>query len=517
MNSSKTGIDNKKVVQNTIAVVIAFVLNAGIGFFASPYIVRCLGAEALGFAHLAGDFTSYAALITLALNSMATRYLMLARERGENQKVQEYFSTLVISNICIATLLLFIFLACVIYLEHIVEIPESLIGQVKTAFTITFVMFCLSLAGSTYGSCFFLTNQLHQGSWRGCVGNLLSRGILVALFVCLQPSIIYIALSGAFASIYILCTNVYYFNKLLPEIKLRAGYFRAKRLWELISSGMWNSITKLSQIFSSGLDLLVTNIFINPVSMGYLAVAKTIPGMLVGLNASVAGSFVPNLMQHYAAGDTEALRRAAKTSIKFMTLFVTLPNAVLVVYGTEFFRLWVPSQPAELINTLSILTLINSCVTGPMQPLYQIFTITNKVKQSSLVIIAYGFLSILITLICLKTTNLGLYAVAGVSLLGSIIVALVYHLPFAAIYARLPWYDFFPEIGKSALSLLYVCVIGWCIKLILPAADTWILWFTCVITMCIVGLVCNAYTMLNSAERQALYGVLARKLHLSRQ
>lgn len=502
---------------NTVAVICSFLLNAGINFFVTPYLIRTLGSAALGFARLATDFTSYASLVTLALNSMSSRYLMLAKSRGENQKVQEYFSTLVISNCCIAVILLLIFGGCVAYLECIVEIPEPLISQVRMAFTVTFLMFCISLAGSAYGSCFFLTNKLHVGTLYGCIGNVLSRAMLVIMLICFHPSIIYISISGAVSGIYALCTNLYFFRKLLPDIRLKLAYFRVRRLWELIASGVWNSITKLSQILSSGLDLLVTNFFINPVAMGYLAVAKTIPGIMAGLNASIASSFVPSLMQHYARGEIQTMKIAAKTSVKFMALFVTLPSAVLLVYGIEFFRLWVPSQPAELINVLSILTLFNSCVTGPMQPLYQIFTITNKVRQSSLVIILYGFVCILVTIICLSMTNLGLYAVAGVSLVGSLIVALGYHLPFSAIYIGLPWHTFFPEIGKSILSLVTACIVGIGLKWILPEADSWLLWFSSVVGMCVLAFGFNICIVLNAEERRALLLILMRKLHISRK
>lgn len=517
MSAINTGVDNKRVVFNTVAVICSFVLNIGINFFVTPYLVRTLGSAALGFARLATDFASYATLVTLALNSMSSRYLMLAKARGETQKMQEYFSTLVISNCFIAIILLLVFGACVAYIEYIVEIPESLVSQVRIAFAVTFLMFCISLSGSAYGSCFFLTNQLHVSTWFGCVGNILSRSMLVIMLICFQPSIIYIAISGAVSGIYVLCTNLYFFRKLLPEIKLRLVYFRVRRLWELISSGIWNSITKLSQILSSGLDLLVTNFFINPVAMGYLAVAKTIPGIMAGLNTAIASSFVPSLMQHYARGEIQTMKIAAKTSVKFMALFVTLPSAVLLVYGTEFFRLWVPSQPGELINMLSILTLINSCVTGPMQPLYQIFTITNKVRQSSLVIIVYGFLSILVTLICLSVTDLGLYAVAGVSLVGSLIVSLSYHLPFSAIYIGLPWHTFFPEIGKSVLALVTACIVGVGIKLILPEADSWLLWFISVVVMCMLAFAFNICIVLNVEERRSLLQILMRKLHISRK
>ena len=218
------------------------------------------------------------------------------------------------------------------------------------------------------------------------------------------------------------------------------------------------------------------------------------------------------MMMLYAKGNMERLKIASKSAMKFMCLFVTIPNAILITMGNEFFTLWVPEQPAQLINILSIMTVINSCITGPMQPLYQIFTITNKIKQSSIVMIIYGFSSIVITMICLYTTDLGLYAVTGVSLVGSVIVALCYHVPFAAIYIGLPWYTFFPEIMKGIISLAVQCIVGWGVNFFFVLESSWISWFTWAVISGGIGLILNALLILSKEERDVLIEAVVSKM-----
>ena len=180
--------------------------------------------------------------------------------------------------------------------------------------------------------------------------------------------------------------------------------------------------------------------------------------------------------------------------------------------GKEFYQLWVPDQPADLLCMLSVLTVINSCVTGPITPLYQLFTITNKVKESSLVLIIYGFSSIFITFLCLKFTNLGLLAVAGVSLVGSLVVALCYHLPFSAIYIGLPWYSFFPEVLKGIITMIFQCIFGYLITMLLPLEKSWLMWFTAAITAGIIGLITNICFVLNKEEKHQLMEKLSVRL-----
>ena len=499
-----TGLDVKRLSINMIFSIIAFGINTCISFFITPYLTANFGAEAYGFVKLASDFADYASLLTVALNSMASRFIMLKREQGDTSGARKYYSSITIANTILAIFLMIPSCICVFFLENMLEIPVGLLHEVKMVFSLTFLNFILNLLFTVWGCCYYLTNRLDISSVRVAQSNIIKVGTILCLLYVATPKISFVVWGTLTSTIFVILCNGYYKNKLTPELSFSIKDFEIKRVWEVLSSGIWNSITKLSQIFSSGLDLLITNLLLGSANMGYLSVAKTVPNLIASFNSTIASLFSPNLMQLYAKGEMEQLKVATKTAMRFMCLFVTLPNAILITIGVEFFQLWVPEQPAHLINVLSILTVLNSCVTGPTQPLYQIFTITNKVKQSSIVLIIYGFISVVATYICLLTTNFGVYAVAGVSLIGSVIVALGYHIPFSAVYIGLPWYTFFPEVGKGIISLFSTCAIGWGINMMFDLGQSWITWICGAGFTAIVGLVLNVCLVLNKSEIQIL-------------
>lgn len=500
-NTNQVNRNTHQIAINMVFSVIAFVINLLISFFITPYITNQFGSDAYGFVKLANDFTNYASLASIALNSMASRFLMLAREQGKCEEAQKYFSSIHLANMVMTGVLSIVAIFCVVFLEYFLVIPAILVYEVKITFAVTFLAFLSNLFFSTYSNCYYLTNKLSIGSIRDAITNIIRIITIVALFSLLTPRISYVAFGGLLATVFSVIYNFGFTRKLLPEFRFRICDFDWKKLCQVLFAGIWNSITKLSQIFSSGLDLMVTNLFLGSADMGYLAVAKTVPNIIVTFNTTIANVFSPNMMAFYAVGDTEQLKKISKTAMKFMCMFVTIPNAILMMMGKEFYELWVPTQPAQLLCVLSVLTVVNSCVTGPLAPLYQIFTITNKVKQNSIVMICYGFLSILLTFVCLQVTDLGLYAVAGVSLVGSVIVALCYHLPFSAIYIGLPWHTFFPEIGKGVFSLIVQCCICWCIHRILPFKLSWWTWFLSAGLAAILGLIVNFFLVLKKEER----------------
>lgn len=505
-------INTRQLAINMFFSVVAFVLNLGIGFFITPYITSQFGADAYGFVKLANDVSNYASLFSIALNSMASRFLMIERTRKNQIEAQKYFSSIFFANVVLSIILFLPSMICVVFLERLLEIPVILIVEVKLTFAVTFVSFLMNLVFSTHSNCYYLTNKLSIGSIRDAIMNILRVLVITFLFLLSKPRISYVAIGGLISTIFAVIYNIIYTKKLTPDLTVHISNFEWRKLWKVLSSGIWNSITKLSQIFSSGLDLLVTNLFIGSTEMGYLAVAKTVPQLIVSFNTTIANVFSPNMMELYAKGDMNLLRKTAKSAMKFMCLFVTIPNAILITMGKEFFELWVPGQPAELLCVLSVLTVINSCVTGPLTPLYQIFTITNKVKQSSIVMILYGFSSIFVTFVFLKFTNLGLFAVAGVSLIGSLVVALCYHLPFSAIYIGIPWYSFFPEVLKGVITMMVQCLFGFLVNLILPLEQSWIMWFAGAAVAGGLGLIANIYLVLNEDEKKVLFGRILGKV-----
>lgn len=508
--------NTNQIAINMVFSIVAFILNLGISFFITPYITNQFGAEAYGFVKLANDFTSYASLVSIALNSMASRFLMLEREQGNIDEAKKYFSSITLANVVLSMALAIPAVLCVVYLEYFVNVPSGLVSEVKITFAITFATFILHLLFSTYGNCYYLTNKLSIHSVCSALTTILRVACIILLFSFTSPKISYIAIGGLVAALFTTVYNLHYTKTLLPEFRFSYRGFQWKKLRIVVSTGIWNSITKLSQIFSSGLDLLLTNVIVGPQMMGYLSVAKTVPGIAASFNSTVANVFSPNLMRLYAKNDMEGLKKAAKSAMKFMSLFVSIPNALLITMGKEFFDLWVPGQPAQIINILSILTIINSCITGPTQPLYQIFTITNKIRQSSLILILYGFVSIVTTYLCVQFTDLGVYAVAGVSLIGSVIVALTYHIPYAAHYIGLPKHTFFPEIGLNVVSLGILCAVGFAVNFFVDLSASWIMWFAGAALTGILGLLINATLVLNKEERHNLFLKLKGELRRSK-
>lgn len=503
---------SRAIARNVVFSVITFALNMCISFFITPYITERFGSETYGYVKLANEFANYASLFSIALNSMASRFIMLERVGGNEARARKYFSSVGIANVIMAAVFVLPSAVCVFFLDSWFEIPPLMIFEVKLTFALTFVNFLVQLVFSIYSNCYYITNTLYIQSLRSSQASIINVATVLGLFLVFTPHITYVVLGTLAATLFTVGANIYYTRKLVPDLRFHFSDFDIRCVWEILSSGLWNSITKLSQILTNGLDLLITNLFISASMMGYLSVAKTVPNVIISFNSTIANVFSPNLMQLYAKGDTEGLKGAAKSAMRFMCLFVSIPNAILCTMGAAFFTLWVPGQPVELISAMSILTIVNSCVTGPLQPIYQVFTITNKVRQNSIVMIIYGLVSIGVMYLLLQLTDWGVYAILGTSLAGSLIVAFFYHIPYSAKYIGLKKTAFLPEIFKSVVSFAVVAAIGVAVNLLFDLSASWLAWFSGAIATAILGFALNFMIVLGRKERAQLCDRLRRKL-----
>ncbi|MBQ3177161.1 MAG: hypothetical protein IJB52_05035, partial [Clostridia bacterium] len=347
--------ENKKIAYNLFANIAGFVITICISLFVTPYIVNRLGSEAYGFVGLANNFVSYASLVTIALNSMAGRFVSVAMYRGDHQAASRYFSSVFFANAAIALIMLPVLAGIVWKLEFLIEIPTHLVRDVKTAFAITFVQFIANLLLARFEIAAFIKNKLYLTQRNSVISNGIRLLTIVICFSLFSTKVSFLTLGYFFGAMFVNGMNMYYTKKFTPDLKTDRKYIDIEAIKELIRSGAWNLLNKLSSILMDGLDLLITNLFIGTAEMGALSISKTIPAMFGNLRGSLDYPFTPSMTRCYAEGDIAGVVKYARMGNKLLGIFMIAPMAVFAVFGRSFFRLWVPREDSLLIQILSLL------------------------------------------------------------------------------------------------------------------------------------------------------------------
>ena len=389
------------IERKTIYNLIIKILSMGISFLVTMVItnliVMKIGNEIYGYSQMSNDFVNYATIISIALNSMASRYITISFYNNDIESVNKYFNTVLFANIILGATLLIPIVVVILNLEKIIQIPYKYLNDIKLLFLLMFLNFIVTICSTTFAVPTFIKNRIDLDSYRSIESNIIKLILIILMYNVFNPKIWYLGIVTILSNLYIVYRNCKYTRLLTPEIKpFQKKYFEFKRMKQLISSGIWNSFTKVSSILLSGLDLIIANNFVSSYSMGILSIAKTIPKYIISAMSSISSVFTPGIMIDYARGDKIKLINRINFSIKINSIFSLIIEVIIIVLGKRIFELWLPNQDANILQMISVIAMLGYIIVMPFEVLWTVFTATNKVNISSI----YLFLESIVTLVC---------------------------------------------------------------------------------------------------------------------
>ena len=141
------------------------------------------------------------------------------------------------------------------------------------------------------------------------------------------------------------------------------------------------------------------------------------------------------------------------------------------------------------------------CVSASIQVLYHVFLITKRVKLNSVVILLCGILTTTTVFVLLETTNLGVYAIVGTSMVFGILRNLVFTPIYAARCLKVRWYTFYGDIILGLVSIGTICLTVLPFQLLIEI-DGWMKLFGVGIVAGILALAVNFFIVLRKNERK---------------
>ena len=505
---------NRQLAINMLSSFIAFAVNLGINFFLSPYVIRKLGVEAMGFLRLSSDIIGYTSIITIALNSMAGRFIAISYQQGEIEKANKYFSSVFFSNLILSIAVVLFLLVFLFNIESFFEIPAHLVLDVKLLFVFSILTTVVGLLTNVYGVATFIKNRLELSSIRQIVGNVLRGSSIVLLFGCFPAHLWYYGVTGVIMTVYVSYTNFRFCRYLTPEFYLSYKNFDCSKVVELIKSGIWNVVNKLGAIMGHGFDMIIANICISATAMGVFSISKSIPVILLGMFGMISGVFAPVFTQLWAQNKKTELQEEFLKSIRICGFFANVPLTCLLVFGDSFYRLWLPGQDASLLQLLTIIGSFNYIISMPLEPLWNIFTITNRLKYSTLMMVLLNvliFATLMLAILFVESPFYRLLILAGTSTFWNNVKNLFFLPLYGAYCLEFPRYLFYRPLMKSVLSFSISCVICLPLRLLVDITDWIDFIFVVLITISICTFVNTAIILKKSDRQFVMKRVFCRK------
>lgn len=506
--------ENKAIAMNIIWAVLAVGINYAINFATTPYITNNIGVEAYGFVSLATTFTTYIDIISIALNAFASRYISISYHKGDIEKANIYYNSVIVSDIILSILVLIPCTIMIAFLDKVLKIPSNLVVDVKILFLVVLVKYLITVMRTAFSVGAFIKNRLDITERQRSISFCIQGGVLIFLCSILSPHVWYVGIASLMAAAYLLF--VYYRNTaiLTPDLKFNGKLFSVTHVKNLVSSGVWNAINNLGNILNSGLDLVISNLLLSATVMGQISIAKNLATICYTMVTTIAGSFKPVQTRHYAENNKEQLVGDLKKAMKITGLICNLVIAGFFVYGESFLRLWLSNAGnIPFIYSLSIIVLFSDVIIGVVNPLYYVYTLTDKLKIPCYITLIMGGLNVTSMYILIKFFHMGGYAIV----LTTLVLNCVHFVdtPLYSSYClNIRWYTFYPVILRHILATGINLVVMKFLSSFLSNADSWLmLVFDCLICG-IVGVLIGIIVMFDKDEIASMCKDISRRFKL---
>lgn len=191
----------------------------------------------------------------------------------------------------------------------------------------------------------------------------------------------------------------------MPDYHISFRYFKINLIKELFMSGVWNSINSLGMTLLLNVSLLIANVKLGAEAAGNLSIVQTLPSIMTTIITTVYTVFLPQLTRSFVEESKEEFVKTIEGSQKILSVLSTVPVLMIMLFGKEFFSLWLPGEDAVYLQQLAVITVAPLFIHANMWTIYCLNIVLNKIKVPCYILICVGILNVLTINIIMNYTK----------------------------------------------------------------------------------------------------------------
>lgn len=389
-------------------------------FWLIPYVKEYLGSSAYGYISVVNGLVNVLLVISTAVASMGTRFILVNLESKKYKDANIYFNSELIAMILSGIVISIIGLILTFNLNILMNINSLFYHDVQILFMLTILSFVIQLLSSPFSASFFYKNSLYI-TYIIYMCDYVGR-ILLTIFMYRTGHVVLWSAILATDIVYTLGFIFYvlYSKKNIPNLIVKKSYFNIKYLFELIASGTWIAVSSAGNMLLSSLNTYLSNIFCGVFITGiYAAITQfnIIESTLLGV---LVNTLLPRMFKLFSSKRQNDFTKYTINSMLLSSLFLSVVSGGIIIFGNDFMRIWM-GEKFTGYEILIIITTIYLPITLPSQVLNQSFTVMNKVKLPALATIFFGLLTLMFAYIFTRVFHFGIYGIATATMLSQIL------------------------------------------------------------------------------------------------
>lgn len=395
-----------------------------------PIINGSLGLEAYGYAAVALSFINIATIVSVAVTSMASRYIAIPLNQGERGTAQVYFNTVAVACCCLGIVQFLIFVVLSQNVNCVMNVSKDLQNQVSLLLIILSGSFFCTLVKTPCVSGLYFSNKLYI-NYLFMGASHLARIVAPLLLFPLVGAYLWIPYAGAL--VLDLFSTVYFFttySKHMPELSLSPRHFSWSSLRDLITNGVWISVTKAGAVLLSTISLYLTNLFLSGYESGIFATITQLQSFLAVFTTAVVSVFVPGLYKAFAEGE-ETLSAEFRRGHISVSIILGGCFGLVCALAIPFMSVWTNEDISPYVVVIFVM-MFYPILTYPTEYINQLFITKKYVKMPALATIAFGVFNLALTLLFSLVLKWGMLGIALAQALSVILRNYFVYIPMAS-------------------------------------------------------------------------------------
>lgn len=401
----------KFLYKNIAISLIYYFLTVVAGLYITKLLIAQLGIQLYGFFPIANNISNYLVIISMAINSMAARFISVSIAKKEYEKANQYYSSLFFSDLMLAGIMIIPIMLCVNYAEKIFQIPSLYIKDVKFLLLFVLLSVMVNMITTVFSTATVAKDRIDI-QYIGRISQVVLKILLFAgIYIFCRHNVAYAGGIIFFLEVYYLILQFAIKRRIMPELVIKKKDYNISIIKQIIHASIWNSVNQLGNSLLFGVDAIVANILVGAEASGIIGVLHMIPGTLNSVITLLAGIFVPKCIKAYSDNNNSELDNIVKRAQEIMGVFVTTLVCLSIIFGKNFFNLYLPEYNSDILARLSNIYLFPLIFTGVFWSVSNLNIIWNNVKIPALFTIINGILNLFIMVIFLAYTEMGIVVI----------------------------------------------------------------------------------------------------------
>ena len=448
----------RHVLLSSLSNYIGWIINLGVWFVLTPFILSQLGESLYGLWVLVGSVVAYGFLLDFGINAAVTKYVAEYRAREEGEMAHTIIATALWTNTGLGLLVIFVSVLFAPLFTSVFNVARSEQQTATWLFLLAGIGVGITIPGATVTAVLRGLQRFDLINLIGVTASLVSAGAMF-LVLRLGGGVIGLALVAIFVTLLVQLLSIWFTYRIAPE--LRFGWFGPSRsqLKTLVSYSSSLFLMNLGGYLESRSGEIVIGSFLPVSAVTPYNLARRLSALPQTFAEQFLTLLLPMASEIHAKEEAAQLRSLYIVSTR-VTLAISLSaSIVLVILVKPLLTAWVGVEYAKysyLVIILAAASLIDT-TTWPAG-----FVLQGMARHSPLaaMTIASGIANL--TLSILLVNRLGLLGVALGTLIPTTVICLGFVTPYAMrvigtsardMYTRVLWPSLIPIIPMGILMI----------------------------------------------------------------